>query len=509
MLFNSYAFIFVFFPIVFWGFFHIGKYSHSMATAWLAASSIFFYGYWNPIYVGLLLGSIICNYTFGMWIAKADVHGAAARKKHVFVCAISANLFLLGYFKYANFFLSGVNSLAGSHLSLGDIILPLGISFFTFTQIAFLADTYQRKAREYNFVHYTLFVTYFPHLIAGPVLHHQEMMPQFSKPTVSRLDWNNLAVGLAIFVLGLAKKLFLADHFGIIATPVFDAVAMGAQPTLFIAWVGALAYTLQLYFDFSAYSDMAIGLSLMFNVRLPTNFNSPYKATSIIDFWKRWHMSLSRFLRDYLYIPLGGSRNGKFQRYLNLMVTMLLGGLWHGAGWTFLIWGGLHGCYLMANHVWRSIKLRMHWHDGGRIFVLGSGLLTFVAVVVGWVFFRSKDLSSAMNMLSGLSGMNGIIQSNSLEFKQITMILTLLTGCSIVWGLPNVHQLFLSYQPTCEDIGKVVHPSATTSPPSNWTLRFLKWKPSKFHGVVYGTLFFMLIIHMAMADNSEFLYFQF
>jgi D-alanyl-lipoteichoic acid acyltransferase DltB (MBOAT superfamily) len=262
--------------------------------------------------------------------------------------AIAVNLILLGYFKYANFFADNLNHFAGTALPIGQVILPLGISFFTFTQIAFLVDTYQGKVKEFNFVHYTLFVTYFPHLIAGPVLHHKEMMPQFAKRNVCHLNWDNVAVGLSIFVLGLAKKVLIADSLAEFATPIFSAVAAGGQPMLFEAWIGALAYTLQLYFDFSAYSDMAIGISLMFNVRLPMNFNSPYKATSIIDFWRRWHMTLSRFLRDYLYIPLGGSRNGKAQRYLNLMITMLLGGLWHGAGWTFVIWGGLHGFYWLC-----------------------------------------------------------------------------------------------------------------------------------------------------------------
>ncbi len=332
MLFNSYVFIFAFFPIVFFGFYTIGKHSHALASLWLAASSLFFYGWWDVRYVSLLLVSIVFNYAVGYLIARSLARTQANQPRMLLVVAIAVNLILLGYFKYAHFFVDNLNYLTGTTLSLGQVILPLGISFFTFTQIAFLVDTYQRKVKEFNFVHYMLFVTYFPHLIAGPVLHHKEMMPQFAKRNVCHLNWDNVAVGLSIFVLGLAKKVLIADSLAEFATPIFSAVAAGEQVMLFESWIGALAYTLQLYFDFSAYSDMAIGLSLMFNVRLPMNFNSPYKATSIIDFWRRWHITLSRFLRDYLYIPLGGSRHGKARRYMNLMITMLLGGLWHGAG---------------------------------------------------------------------------------------------------------------------------------------------------------------------------------
>ena len=329
--------------------------------------------------------------------------------------AIAVNLFFLIYFKYANFFVDNLNHLTGSALSLATVVLPLGISFFTFTQIAFLADTWQGKVKEFNFVHYALFVTYFPHLIAGPVLHHAEMMPQFAKRNVCHVNWDNMAVGLSIFVLGLAKKVLLADAVADFSTPVFDAVKAGGQPMLFESWVGALAYTLQLYLDFSAYSDMAIGLSLMFNVRLPLNFNSPYKATCIIDFWRRWHMTLSRFLRDYLYIPLGGSRLGTKRRYVNLMLTMLLGGLWHGAGWTFVIWGALHGFYLLVNHAWRALKQHFGWSHGGRLATLAAGALTFLAVVVGWVFFRADSFSSAVTMLQGMVGVNGVSLPSSLE----------------------------------------------------------------------------------------------
>ncbi len=452
------------------------------------------------------------------------------------VSAIAVNLIFLIYFKYANFFVDNLNQLTGSAWTFAQVVLPLGISFFTFTQIAFLVDTYQGKVKEFNFVHYALFVTYFPHLIAGPVLHHAEMMPQFARRAVCRINWDNVAVGLSIFVLGLAKKVLLADSVADFSTPVFEAVKAGGEPMLIEAWVGALAYTLQLYFDFSAYSDMAIGLSLMFNVRLPLNFNSPYKATSIIEFWRCWHMTLSRFLRDYLYIPLGGSRLGAPRRYANLVITMLLGGLWHGAGWTFVIWGALHGFYLLVNHAWRGLKARMGWSDGGRLAALGAGALTFLAVVAGWVFFRADSFSTAVTMLQGMAGMNGVSLPPSLEgrlgqvllnagwlkfhggypltsISSINATASIALGLMIVWFMPNLWQIFQSYQPTCEDIQQTV-PQAThndaIAPPRSPSIHLIRWRLTKFNAGIIGFLFLISIsISSMMASVSEFLYFQF
>ncbi len=455
------------------------------------------------------------------------------------VCAIAVNLLFLIYFKYANFFVDNLNALTGSAWTLANVVLPLGISFFTFTQIAFLVDTWQGKVKEFNFVHYALFVTYFPHLIAGPVLHHAEMMPQFARRAVCRINWDNVAVGLSIFVLGLAKKVLLADSVADFSTPVFEAVKAGGEPMLIEAWVGALAYTLQLYFDFSAYSDMAIGISLMFNVRLPLNFNSPYKATSIIEFWRCWHMTLSRFLRDYLYIPLGGSRLGTSRRYANLVITMLLGGLWHGAGWTFVIWGALHGFYLLVNHTWRAFKARMGWADGGRLATLGAGALTFLAVVVGWLFFRADSYSTAVTMLQGMAGMNGVSLPTSLEgrlgpivgqqswlifsgihplasFSSAKALFYCSVGFGIVWLMPNVHQMFQRYRPVCED-GDDLHPVTASNRdemPSTRAPKWLgklhqrlHWHPSPRRAWATGVLFAFAL--MGLTRVSEFLYFQF
>ena len=340
MLFNSYTFILLFLPVAVGVFFALGRISHALAAGWLVAASLFFYAWWSPAYVGLLLGSVLFNYAMGRTLARAHASGAVRAARRGLALAVGCNLALLAYYKYMNFFLANVDALRGSPVHHLDIILPLGISFFTFTQIAFLVDTFQGKVKEYKFVHYTLFVTYFPHLIAGPILHHAEMMPQFAQRRVYRPNARYLAAGLTIFCIGLCKKVLIADEIAVYVAPVFGAAAEGRAVGLADAWLGALAYTLQLYFDFSGYSDMAIGLSKMIGVRLPLNFASPYKAVNIIEFWRRWHMTLSRFLRDYLYIPLGGDRKGAARRYLNLLATMVLGGLWHGAGWTFIVWGG-------------------------------------------------------------------------------------------------------------------------------------------------------------------------
>ncbi|HJQ15103.1 MAG TPA: MBOAT family protein [Anaerolineales bacterium] len=452
MLFNSYGFIFLFLPAVLLVFFGLARLSRDFSTAWLTAASLFFYGYWNPSYVGLLLGSVLGNYTFGIWIAGARSNQDAAKSKVLMVAAISANLLLLGYYKYANFFLDNINSAASLHLSLGTIVLPLGISFFTFTQIAFLVDTWQGKVKEYNFLHYVLFVTYFPHLIAGPVLHHAEMMPQFARRVIYRANWNNIATGLMLFTLGLCKKTLWADSFAPFANAVFDGVDRNEIPTIYEAWSGALAYTMQIYFDFSGYTDMALGIALMCNIRLPINFYSPYKATSIIEFWRRWHMTLSRFLRDYLYIPLGGNRKGPVRRYANLMGTMLLGGLWHGAGWTFVCWGGLHGLYLTVNHLWRGWLEGRHlrWSRGGLYSIVG-GLITFIAVVVAWVVFRSSDLPHALVMIRAMFGeearpislwevLHGqLLLSTNLRGRELVNLLV--ASLAWVWLLPNSTQI--------------------------------------------------------------------
>ena len=410
MLFNSYPFIFVYFPLVLLGFFLIGKRNIRAAAGFLALASLFFYGWWSVQALPLLLASICVNYWFGLRLTPAPGRDDR-RRKTLLITALTVNLVVLAVFKYANFFVSNVNdglSAAGlAPIPLLHIVLPIGISFYTFTQIAFLVDCWQGKVQERSFIHYVLFVTYFPHLIAGPVLHHAQMMPQFANPATYRADPNKIALGLAIFTFGLAKKLLIADPMGQYADLVFNGVHNGIEPTLYTSWFGVLAYTLQIYFDFSGYSDMAIGLSLCFGIRLPLNFDSPYKSTSIIEFWRRWHISLSTFLRDYLYIPLGGNRKGPARRHINLFLTMLLGGLWHGAAWTFVIWGALHGAFLIVNHFWNALLRRDAKAPRSRIGRVFGWLLTFVCVMVAWVVFRAESTGAAMRIYEGMLGLNG------------------------------------------------------------------------------------------------------
>ena len=412
MLFNSYEFLFFFLPATIGVFFILSGYRHvTGAAAWLALVSIFFYGYWNPRYVILLMTSILINFAAGHAILKYRSAHRLDLAKRVLILALLANLGALGYFKYANFFVNSINEAVHANLTLAQVVLPIGISFFTFTQIAFLVDTFRGKVQESRFVPYTLFVTFFPHLIAGPVLHHAEMMPQFAQAKTYRFNLNNFLIGVSFFAIGLFKKVILADGIQPFVGPVFEADP-AYQLSAVEAWGGALAYTLQLYFDFSGYSDMAIGLSKMLNVNLPINFNSPYKARNIADFWRRWHMTLSRFLRDYLYISMGGNRHGPFRRYLNLVVTMLLGGLWHGAGWTFVIWGGLHGLYLVVNQLWQTARERLLGHDLARStrasrFLAAS--ITFLCVVVAWVFFRATSIDASFRILGGMAGLNGLV----------------------------------------------------------------------------------------------------
>lgn len=523
MLFNSFEFLLGFLPVTLVVFYLLGSSSRRAAAVWLAAASLFFYGWWDPKYVLLLAASVAVNFCFGLALARAVVSASERVRGRLLFVAIAANLALLSYFKYAGFIGANINALTGTRFVMEGIVLPLGISFFTFTQIAFLVDTYRGYVREFNFVHYMLFVTYFPHLIAGPVLHHKEMMPQFAKPSTYRLDPGNLAVGLTAFLIGLFKKVVLADGIAAYATPVFNAAEAGVHLTLFEAWGGVLAYSFQIYFDFSGYSDMAVGLSRMFGVRLPINFYSPYQAHNMIEFWRRWHMTLSRFLRDYLYFPLGGNRKGAARRYANLMVTMLLGGLWHGASWAFVIWGGLHGLYLAVNHGWHAWRSRrgrspaapVGWRRAAAI------ALTFFAATVAWVFFRAHTHTAALDILRSMFGLHGISLPSALagfapwlatlgvrfdgmfhhdlaQWSGGLLWLAALAG--ITWFSPNTQQILDRFGPTLDG-------SASRFGGLRW--RWYEWKPHWTHAVYIALLGVTAIAWMQVGTYSEFLYFQF
>jgi D-alanyl-lipoteichoic acid acyltransferase DltB (MBOAT superfamily) len=521
MLFNSYIFIFAFLPLALAGFFLLGRLRQKeYALGFLTAASLFYYGWWNPVYLWLIIFSMIFNYALGVRLGRHAENEKTGNRILLWL-GIAINLGFLGYYKYANFFADNLNALFGANFALGRIILPLAISFFTFQQIAYLVDAYRGETREYNFIHYCLFVVYFPQLIAGPIVHHKEMLPQFAGADIYRPRARWLGIGLTLFVLGLAKKVILADGVARFATPVFTAADAGEALTLVEAWTGLLAYTFQIYFDFSGYSDMAIGLGAMIGIRLPLNFNSPYKAVNIIDFWRRWHITLSRFLRDYLYISLGGNRHGKARRHVNLMLTMLLGGLWHGAGWSFVIWGGLHGAYLAINHGWHAVRKK---HHGGTLPALTPGwawtsrTLTLLAVMLGWVFFRAGTLGGASGMLRGLLGGNGLalpagyldklggagqaMANVGVQFREVPLFcgipgLLLLAGLFlIVWFLPNTQEIFGE-----ENVGIGEREPLS----SHW--RWLRWRPAIGWALLAAGLSLYAVYRINEAN--EFLYYQF
>ena len=397
MLFNSYEFIFIFLPITFIiYFFLLSKRLIVGAKGFLVASSLFFYSWWNIAYLPLILGSMLFNYIVGNSLNGNNTK-LKINKKSLLTFGIISNIALLAYFKYADFFIENANYLSSSNIPTLDLALPLAISFFTFQQIAYLVDSYRKETDEYDFLNYALFVTFFPQLIAGPIVHHKEMMPQFASRWNLVKNYKNIALGLFIFSIGLFKKVVIADTLAIWATNGFDKAEV---LTLIEAWVTSLSYTFQLYFDFSGYTDMAIGIALLFNIKLPINFNSPYKAKDIQDFWRRWHITLSRFLRDYIYIPLGGNRQGSFRTYSNLMATFILGGLWHGAGWTFIFWGFLHGFALVIHRAWKSFGFTMN--------SILAWFITFNFINISWIFFRAKEWDDAIKVLSGMFGFSGI-----------------------------------------------------------------------------------------------------
>ncbi len=491
MLFNSYEFVLLFLPVVLTGFYFLARRgSRTPLLAFLVFASLFFYGWWNPKFLALIALSIAVNYGFGRLMQLGRVVA------WMWV-GIAFNLGLLGYFKYAGFFARNLSDLFGLGWQMPDIILPLAISFFTFQQITYLVDMRHARVAPHGFLEYCLFVTFFPQLIAGPIVHHKEMMPQFNDVGRFRFSWDDLGMGLSVFFVGLFKKIIIADGMAAFATPVFSAAEVGAPIGLIDGWGGALAYTFQLYFDFSGYTDMATGLALMFGIRLPVNFYSPYKAVSIIDFWHRWHMTLSRFLRDYLYIPLGGNRRGPVRRYSNLLATMVLGGLWHGAGWTFVAWGALHGLYLVINNLWRGQRgpaadtPTARW--AGRV-------LTLLAVIVAWVLFRAESMAGAGLVLSGMAGLGGTALPPELAeikwaeaYRQFALLL------AFVWLAPNTAQLFRLHQPTL--------PPERPLPDHTLARLAVKWRPSGKWAVALACVAVAALFNMN--EISEFLYFRF
>lgn len=517
MLFNSYEFLLAFLPVTAAVFFALGTHGWIRASiAWLVFASLVYYAWWNPIYLALVVLAMAANYGLGLRLSAAwhaRQQGRAERGKPWLVAGLALNLGLLGYYKYAAFFVENVNSLTGVGWAVPNIVLPLGISFFTFQMMAYLVDAHRGEARELRFSNFCLFVVFFPQLIAGPIVHHAEVLPQFDEPRVYRPDATRWAVGLTMLAFGLFKKAIIADGVSGWANPVFNAAAEGSAPTLLAAWGGALSYTFQLYFDFSGYSDMALGIGHLFGIALPLNFHSPYRSENIVEFWRTWHITLSRFLRTYLYIPLGGNRHGRVRRYVNLLSTMLLGGLWHGAGWTYVIWGALHGAYLCINHAWEALGLSAKTRLGRA----AARLLTFFAVVVGWVFFRAENVSAAVDVLRGMVGLNGVsippIYSTLLAkvgvdggrwvadlpgFHALWEPPVLFALLIAVWKLPNTQEILVHYQPALDTDAFVGKPAER---------RWWHWRPSNAWAAV--TAFVFLLSLLSLTRVTEFLYFQF
>lgn len=518
MLFNSGVFIFGFLPaalLVFYGLGLLGR--QRWAIVWLTVASLVFYAWWDISNVPLLLASIVANFALQRLLVRR-------RSRALLVGGIALNLAALVYYKYAGFLAQTINAAADAGLPVPYIVLPLAISFFTFQQIAYLCDTYDGLVDDSSFANYMAFITFFPHLIAGPITHHKEIIPQLADPGLARPDARMIAAGATMFLVGLFKKVMIADPIAMYANPVFAAAADGEPLTLFEAWGGGLAYTLQIYFDFSGYSDMAVGLGLMFGVRLPFNFDSPLKAASIVDYWARWHMTLTRFVTAYIYSPItlrltrrrmaAGKplpRRGRMnlETFLSLVAlptffAFLVIGIWHGAGWQFALFGALHGIYLTVNHGWRLLRKRwqLDWNEHSPLFVVPSVLLTLVCVVFGLVLFRAPDVATALHMFDAMVGGASLSLHSSqlLSHRQVQLTLVLL---AIVWLMPNTQE-WLRGTPT--GLGEVRPPGWF----ERWiTAHSLGWRPAPVVAVIVGLLGFLAIAKAISAAPPEFIYFNF
>ena len=506
MLFNSVEFIFIFLPLTLILFY---IFSGARQLIVLIFASLFFYGFWNPIYVILLLVSIGFNYTIGKSILffHQDI-----KKQLVLSFGIALNLILLGYYKYANFFIDNINIVFSTNFFLEQIILPIAISFFTFQQISYLVDTYKNRVCAHTFLKYCLFVIFFPQLIAGPIVQQKYVMDQYNDKRFGVFVLSSFTIGIALFIVGLAKKVLIADNLGIYANLLFDDASQLQYISFFYAWVGSISFSLQLYFDFSGYSDMALGLAMLFGIKLPVNFHSPYKALSIIDFWRRWHMTLSDFLKNYLYIPLGGNKEGKAKHVRNIFIVMLLGGFWHGAGWGFIIWGGLHAVYIVINHFFRYIYQNMKWQFNEKIiFKLFSFTLTFICVVISWVFFRAEKLEHASHILKSMFAFNGITVPKVLIdkvpiLKDSGFIDHAKLGDTWLGIIQNEYLLFLI--PVF--FACIILPSSMSF--FGWLNKknnSITFQPNFLYGVISSLMLFASILYIVAKASSDFLYYQF
>lgn len=506
MIFNSFEFLFLFLPAVLVAYYlarrHIG---HWTALSLLAGASFFFYAWWDVSrapwheltgwngeslirslwfirHVLLLLISVITNHVVARLMRRWG-------NQPLLAFGIIFNLSLLGFFKYADFLASNINALTGLDIPELGLGLPLAISFFSFQQISYLVDVARRKTEPGHFFAHALFVSFFPHIVAGPLIQHHQIASQFNDTTRKDDLWDNLGVGLSIFAIGLAKKVLIAESIEPYASSLFALAERGDTPGLAAAWVGATAYALQIFFDFSGYSDMALGLARCLGFRLPVNFNGPYKSASIVEFWRRWHITLSHFLRDHLYIPLGGNRHGETRRSINLMATMLLGGLWHGAAWTFVIWGGLHGLGLTVNHYWNKWGPKGWFQGHWRIAAIG---LTFAFTTIAWVFFRAESFDGAGRILAGMFGFSGL----GLEAVSTEALAWVIFGLGLIWSLPDTPEVF------SDVIDEQTLKDAQIKPKPGW-----RWRFTRLAALAAAALLFLSILNAW--KTSEFIYYTF
>lgn len=540
MLFNSYPFLFGFLPVTLAGFWLLGERKRGWALAWLTAASLLFYAWWRPINVLLIAPSILINYAIARGLERT-VDNRPGLARALLIAGIAFNLCFLGYFKYLTFIESAMNDAFGAGFVLTHMILPLGISFITFQKIAFLVDVHGGRVSRYSLADYGLFVLFFPQLIAGPIVHYREMMPQF-RATACRFRAEDVAIGVTLFFLGLAKKLVLADPLSGLVGPLYAQAAGGSPSSLFDAWIAALGFTLQIYFDFSGYSDMALGLARFFGIKLPVNFNSPLKTTNIIDFWLRWHVSLTRFLTAYIYNPLTltltrkrmaagkpafSAKNTTLGAFLQLLamptlLTMLVSGFWHGAGYTYILWGLLHGCFLCINHGWRVIRPRIFPDTklyNRRMPPFGFAL-TFVSVVAAMVLFRAPTVGAAWTLWKGMIGIYGAslpqavfgrigaiggwlqaigihpAWTSGAAFQSAIVRIVLLLGIALL--LPNTLQMLAAYEPA---LG--IKPEKSPSR----LLASLTWRANARWAL--GMAVVALAGILSLGELSEFLYWQF
>lgn len=539
MLFNSYEFILLFLPVTVVGFLVFGRMSQSAALGWLIVASVVFYAWWRPFNLWIIGPSIAVNYMLAVALRRmTEADNKPRIKALVLALGVVFNVALLGYFKYANFAVSAANDLTGADFAIEQIILPLGISFITFQKIAFLIDVSAGRVKSFSLRDYLLFVMFFPQLIAGPIVHYREMGPQF-KTVTARFEGETFALALTLFVMGLFKKVVLADGIAGSVTPVFAYAAAGEYATFIQAWFAAIGFTLQIYFDFSGYSDMACGAALFFGMRLPMNFNSPLRATNIIDFWLRWHITLTRFLTAYVYNPIAlaiarrrgrlgkamfAARKSPLGAFLSVLAyptlaTMLLSGVWHGAGYTFILWGALHGIYLIVAHAWRQYGPSKPSGPARIASTLVGFTATFVAVAVAMVLFRAPDLATAGVMLKGMLGLNGLglplSIAEALGMPQLGPMLlldgdvpmsTFLPDAAFLVGLlvlalamPDSLQVLAKHQPTLE---------TPREPPKLFGIGpALYWKPNFPWFVIVAVLAAVAMVRLT--GESEFLYWQF